>query len=171
MAQAKEVSRESAISVLDRLFRGRSLSGFHLLTNFRLHFEPVSDSRFAGDDAPSELIVESLAGPWINGKDQWDEKVSNVPSSTVEQSDPVLAYELARLRWTADTEVADVSGDEFELVFSLKNGETITFPQLSEDEFAFLATDNPDETRSKLSVCCVDGIFYIKGAEFLLDIE
>ena len=169
MAQAEEVSRECAISVLDRLFRGRSLTGFHFLTCFRLQFEYVSGSRFAGDDAPSELIVESLAEPWINGRDQWDDKVSSVPSSVTEPSDPVLAYELARLRWTTDTEVAHVSGDEIELVFSLRNGETITFPQFSEDEFAFLATDDPDETKAKLSICCVDGTFYARGVEPLLN--
>lgn len=78
-----------------------------------------------------------------------------------------MAYELARLRWTENSEVADIFVDEDKVVFKLKNQETITFSMYSEDEFAFLATDDADVTKSKLSICCDQGAFYARGLDRL----
>lgn len=169
MGQAKVVSREDAIQALNRLFVGRSLSYFCFGTYFRLHFGHYAVAPGSRPPPPFEVIVDVLGDFWINDKADWEGKVADVPSSVVEPSEPIMAYELARLRWTQDSDVIDVSGDDEKIVFTLKNRETINFSMFGGDEFAFLATDDADETKGELSICCDQGVLYARGLDLLDD--
>ena len=169
LSQAKVVSREHGIQALNRLFVGRSLVYICFGTHFRIHFGHCAVASGSRPLPPLEVIVDILGDFWINDKDGWTRKVADVPSSVVEPSEPVMAYELARLRWTQDSEDISVTGDDERIVFTLMNRETINFSMFSEDEFAFLATDDADETKGELSICCDRGIFYARGLDLLAD--
>ena len=167
MSQAKEISRESAIEALNRLFVGRGLVNISFGTSFRLLFGHYNVAPGNRPSPPLEVVVDVLGAFWINDRGDWNRKIAEVPSSVVEPSEPVMAYELARLRWTEDSEVVGVTGDHERVVFTLKNQEAISFSMFSEDEFAFLAADDADERQSRLSICCDRGIFFGRGLELL----
>jgi len=168
MAQAKHVTEVEAVDALNKLLFGKQLSHFHFGHQFQLYFGNYVDGP-ARPTPPIEVVVCIYSEFWINDKREWNKKVAGVPSSVVEPTAPVLAYELARLCWIAGSSVSQVANSQRNTVFTLENGETINIPVFSEDEFAFLVSDNADETRCSFSVCCVDGDFYTNSVEFLAD--
>ncbi|MEQ9607364.1 MAG: hypothetical protein RLN99_06820 [Kiloniellaceae bacterium] len=152
---------------MTKLLFGKRLAHFHVGHFFTLYF-----GNFGGGPerpSPPVEVAVCVSELWINHKKEWDQKVSDVPSSVVEPTVPVKAYELARLCWIDDTDVVCVSKDTACVTIKLKNGEMINVALQSEDEFAFMLSDDPDERKSRFSICCVDGDFYARGLDFLAD--
>ena len=168
--QANEVPPSDAIEALNKLLLGKRLAHFHVGLQFTLYF----GNYVGGPDRPIppiEVAVSIDSDFWINDKSEWDKKIAGVSPSVVEPDIPIKAYELARLCWVDDTEVIRIAEDAKRVIVTLKNGETISISEQSEEyaEFAFLVGDDVDETRSTFSICCIDGVFFTSRIDFLAD--
>jgi hypothetical protein len=155
---------KSDITDVQRLLRAalalKVFEGFCFDTFFRL--------RFSGGDAPQavELAIESEW--WLGPKEDWPATVRRLaPPDAVQPDEPVKAYFLAHLRWTAGATITDVmvSPDALELVTQC--GMRISIPSKSDgSDFAWRIEEPgvPEPQATWLVSCTGDGELYVRVA-------
>jgi hypothetical protein len=166
MTSQREIAE--AQEVLQSLLRGAGFSGFAFGCNFRLWFDRVSGAPVDGVGDPQELELTIEANWRIGDEADWQAKVRRLaPEGAVEPEEPVQAYELALMRWSEGSNVSDVVLKAGELRVTTRGGATIVIgSSVERGETAWcIGQRGVPEHEATWSVCCVDGVVYVKGSE------
>jgi len=130
------------IEVLKKFLIGRFMTSFLFNQFFTLEF--YKDQNTQSDAVYIQLQI--LGDWWFGNKHEWDTKV-NKYGKGVEPEEPILAYELALLRWSDGSNIVDIVDQIDNIAILLENKNTIHISKKSyEDEYAFvlLNKDNND---------------------------
>lgn len=151
------------IAGVQRLLRqaliSKAFEGFSFDTFFRL--------RFAGGEAPQAVELAIEGDWWLGAKAEWSATVRRLaPDGAVQADEPVKAYFLALLRWTAGATIADVavSPDTLELV--TRSGTRISISCRSEgSDFAWRVEETgvPEPEATWLVSCTGEGELHARG--------
>ena len=100
---------------------------------------------------------------WFGDKKEWDKIVDKLTNgfNFVEQDEPVLAFELAALRWTDGSVInsVDLSSEKLELKFEC--GASITIMNHTEMDYAWeIYEEKFNDYNNRWSVLCEDGKIY-----------
>lgn len=147
--------------ILKDLLVGMYLTEFGFHTSFVLKF-----SRNDTNDVHSvkELSLQILSDWWFNSKCEWDTRVKNMTlgETLVEPEEPVLAYDLARLRWSEGTQIESVEFSRSKLLLYFKNGEYISILNNSEEDYDWTLNEtNFDEKEKPYSIICEAGTLHM----------
>lgn len=160
IAKAQEVLRRSLL--------GAGFSGFSFDSTFRLWFIRESSGVMDDLEAPQEIELIIEADWRIGDKAQWQAKVSRLaPAGAIEPEEPVQAYELAFMRWSDGSKIADVALTEAELCITTQGGATIVVGSSIEEGGTawYIGQRGVPEHEASWSVCCADGALYVRRPE------
>jgi hypothetical protein len=130
-----ELTLEEAAEAAEALFASTMFSGFRFDTGFTLYFWREGPAELKGQPLPHELRLEVDSPIAIEDGQSWEERMAALAPRDAAQPDaPVVAYELARLRWVEGSEVARAELNERELAITLRCGARISIACSAERE-------------------------------------
>ncbi len=144
--------------VVGLMLEGTVLDKFTFHTGFELTF-----SRISNEDNVLPIIIKlNIETKWWFGEfDEWNQKVKNCTEklNIVEPDEPVLAFELAVLRWSEESMVEKVSIEKDYTTLTFSCGKSITLQNYDEIGCAWeLIECYPNNS---WSVICENGEFEI----------
>lgn len=150
-------------NILNVLLEGAGLDAFIFHTNFQLKFCCENRKKFNGKDIPMQINLSISSDWWFGDKKEWDKIVDKLTNgfNFVEQDEPVLAFELAALRWTDGSVInsVDLSSEKLELKFEC--GASITIMNHTEMDYAWeIYEEKFNDYNNRWSVLCEDGKIY-----------
>jgi len=95
---------EHNIKLLSQYLKGRFMSSFKFDNYFTLNFH--ADYNISSS-FPLDIELTIMSEWWFGVKDDWDKNVLKYGKG-VEPSEPILAYELALLRWSDNPYISEV---------------------------------------------------------------
>jgi hypothetical protein len=113
-------------------------------------------------ELPSTMDLLPEGDWWFGDRADWRDRVSRfVPAGLVEPNEPLLAYELACLRWTDGADVLDVALAEEVVTISFRNGARMSIEnaEVQGDPGWVLRESGVLESHTNWSVAC-DGTEY-----------
>jgi hypothetical protein len=144
----------NAIDLARHWLTGAIFVGFRFDSNFTLFFYCERETSFLGSALPRQIELNILEEWWMGDRQDWEEKISCYGVG-VEPDEPVKAFELARLRWTGNSSISDLSLDMNGMRIRFENGVIIQTLLTGEDEFCFSISEfGIAEEHSKWSVTC-----------------
>ena len=155
-----------AVRIAAALLEGAGFGSFSFGTNFVLRFARSGPGDFEGRTLPAEIELWIGADWWFDERGDWDAKVARMaPANAVEPDEPVLAYELAALRWAEGSEIRSVVLSASSLRLEFVSGRVITVRNSSDDgDRAWTVTSLEHGTTPPLwSVTAEDGALFVRA--------
>lgn len=159
-----ELNRDKALKLIHALLHNTYFEGFKFDTSFTLRFSRDSSAHFGGHALPMRIEFHILNDWWFYSHEEWQKRLIQFPHiESAEPDEPVLAFELANLRWIKESAVDSVSLNDGRLLISFKNGKKITVScEPTEGESWILCEYGIGETNWEWSVVCENREFFVK---------
>lgn len=156
-------NRTESEELIKALFNNLAFGGFSFDMFFTLRFYRNGEGQFKDKTLPREIEIQILSEWWFGKKNEWVRRVKQLTTyKLVEPDEPVLAYELACIRWTEGSEVTLIDFDNDTMIIHFRCGKSIVITLESEDDYAWIIQEtNNSEPRINLSIVCNDGEFYV----------
>ena len=156
---ARLLTVDEASALVGRFLRDAGFAGFIFDTGFTLVF----DRGGGGPDGPSRVRLQVDAGISVGDHDSWTRLVEQMaPQGHVEPDEPVLAFELARIRWTSGSEVESWCLQNESLTINMRSGDVLHIECSTDDPGRSwtLQEDGVTEANSRWSLVAEAGQFF-----------
>jgi hypothetical protein len=168
MLRTIDCRAEDAGELLALLLTDAALTGFAFETSFTLWFSRDECDDPHDERTPWKLELRLLGDWWFGDRDAWAGRVSRLaPSDATEPSEPVLAYDLAHLRWSEGASVERITLEVNALRVHFANGVTLVAScEETGDEVAWsLSEYGIPESEWRWLVSCRDHCFFCRRPE------
>ena len=119
---------------------------------------------YKNNTLPQEFEIRILSDWWFNNKDEWISRVKQLTTyDLVEPDEPVLAYELACIRWNDGSEVDEVKFNNNNMIIIFRSGKTISISLESADDYAWIIEETQiSKNKESWSIICDNGEIFDK---------
>lgn len=150
------------------LFHDTGFSGFTFHTSFVLRFSRNKPTEYNGYILPMELEISILSKWWFGSRDEWEAKVKQLTLNRelVEPDEPVLAYELACLRWMNGSEVDEVEFFDRIMQITFKSGAKICISSENDMNYSWVISGcNTNKPSKEWTITCENDDFIVQMPE------
>ena len=146
------------------LFFDTAFGGFSFDMFFTLKFYRCSPASYNNNPLPQEIEIRILSNWWFDTKESWAARVNQLTTyDLVEPEEPILAYELACIRWMEGSEIEDVNLVDDRMTLLFRSGKSISISLESSDDYAWVIQETMTcEKEVSWSLVCDNEEFFVK---------